>query len=63
MSRLYAAESNLSQTGSNADHRLRIAASNIPAFSLLIASNIIDGVSCSRRISDTQQFMGQGMCT
>ena len=55
MSRLYAAESNLSQTGSNADHRLRIAASNIPAFSLLIASNIIDGVSAPDGFTDTQQ--------
>ena len=32
-----------------------IAASNIPAFSLLIASNIIDGVSAPDGFTDTQQ--------
>ena len=40
MSRLYVAESHFTITGSNADHRLRVASSSIPALAGAIASRI-----------------------
>ena len=41
MSRLYTVESNLSLSGANADHRLRVESLNIPAFTALVASHIV----------------------
>jgi len=55
MSRLYSVESNLSLTGANADHRLRLASSNIPAFAMLVASHILDDVEAPDGFSEDQQ--------
>ncbi len=41
MSRLYMVESNFTITGGMADHRLRLASSNIPAFMALLAAAIL----------------------
>lgn len=45
MSRLYAVETTLSVTGSNADHRLRVKASEMPAFVAALASALSGSVS------------------
>ncbi|MGE9292318.1 MAG: TAT-variant-translocated molybdopterin oxidoreductase [Puniceicoccales bacterium] len=42
MSRLYAAESNFTITGGQADHRLRIATSQIPAFTALVLAEVAE---------------------
>ncbi|MCB1122393.1 MAG: TAT-variant-translocated molybdopterin oxidoreductase, partial [Verrucomicrobiae bacterium] len=42
MNRLYAAESYYSVTGGMADHRLRVASDNIPAFTSLVAAALLD---------------------
>lgn len=42
MNRLYAAESYYSITGGMADHRLRIGSGDIPAFTALIASSLLE---------------------
>ncbi|MFO8029042.1 MAG: TAT-variant-translocated molybdopterin oxidoreductase [Cyclonatronaceae bacterium] len=44
-SRLYAAESTYSLTGSNADHRLRIKSSEIPLFTFALAAHLSGEVS------------------
>ncbi len=41
MIRLYSVESNFSLTGANADHRLRLSTSAIPAFAALLAAEIL----------------------
>ncbi len=41
MNRLYAVEANLTLTGSMADHRLRLGASEIPAFAYLLAAEVL----------------------
>ncbi len=41
MNRLYAVESNLTVTGSNADHRLRLASSDVAGFTALVAVEIL----------------------
>ncbi|MCH8567575.1 MAG: TAT-variant-translocated molybdopterin oxidoreductase [Balneolales bacterium] len=45
MNRLYIVEPGLSQTGSNADHRLRIKAGDMAAFTAALASRLSSGVS------------------
>ncbi|MBT6463891.1 MAG: TAT-variant-translocated molybdopterin oxidoreductase [Opitutae bacterium] len=55
MSRLYAVESNLSLTGANADHRLRLASTNIPAFVNLVASHILVDIKAPDGFSKEQQ--------
>lgn len=42
MNRLYAVESDFTITGGMADHRLRLASSNIPAFACLVAAKIFE---------------------
>ncbi|MGE3820511.1 MAG: TAT-variant-translocated molybdopterin oxidoreductase [Isosphaeraceae bacterium] len=45
MNRLYAVEPTLSVTGSNADHRLRLRAREVPAFAMTLARKLgLDGV-------------------
>ncbi len=55
MNRLYAVESNLSLTGANADHRLRIATTNIPAFAALFAHYILKDVKTPSGVSEQQK--------
>jgi len=45
MSRLYSVESTLTATGAAADHRLRLASSQIPAFAAMIAAAILKAKS------------------
>jgi MoCo/4Fe-4S cofactor protein with predicted Tat translocation signal len=45
MSRIYSVESTLSNTGSYADHRLRLKASEIPAFTFALAAHLSESVS------------------
>jgi molybdopterin-containing oxidoreductase family iron-sulfur binding subunit len=42
MGRLYVAESIFSITGSNADHRLRVASSHVPAFAAAVAARVFE---------------------
>ncbi len=55
MSRLYVAESNLSLAGANADHRLRMASTNIPAFAALVASHLVPSVKAPSGFSELEQ--------
>ena len=45
MNRLYQVESDFSVTGTMADHRLRMASGNIPAFAALLASSLLEKLS------------------
>ena len=55
MSRLYVAESNLSLSGANADHRLRLASTNIPAFTALVGSHIVPSIKAPTGFSEHEQ--------
>jgi MoCo/4Fe-4S cofactor protein with predicted Tat translocation signal len=48
MNRLYIAEALMSQTGMNADHRLRVASSQIVAVAAVIAAKLVTGFDASK---------------
>ena len=50
MSRLYSVESTLSSTGSAADHRLRLSASQIISFVALIGAEILSQMGGDRQL-------------
>lgn len=54
MNRLYTVESNLSLTGSNADHRLRLASINVPAFAALVASHLVPNAKAPQGFSENE---------
>lgn len=51
MNRLYAVESVLTVSGSNADHRLRAASSDIPALALVLAARIFSRTNTSHALA------------
>ena len=55
MSRLYVAESNLSLSGANADHRLRLASTNVPAFTALVGSYIVASIKAPDGFTEHEQ--------
>jgi MoCo/4Fe-4S cofactor protein with predicted Tat translocation signal len=48
MNRLYVAEALMSQTGMNADHRLRVASSHVIAIAAAIAAKLVTGFDASK---------------
>ncbi|MDI6400689.1 TAT-variant-translocated molybdopterin oxidoreductase [Balneolaceae bacterium ANBcel3] len=63
-SRLYSVENNYSLTGSNADHRLRIKSTDIPAFTLALAAQLAQKTSGLEAFSDVQnEFSGSEFLT
>ncbi|MGB0418126.1 MAG: TAT-variant-translocated molybdopterin oxidoreductase [Opitutales bacterium] len=66
MSRLYAVESSLTQTGSMADHRLRLSCSQMAAFIAQLSLEILDAAALNpallasiRKIAATQELDGR----
>ncbi|MCZ6674822.1 MAG: TAT-variant-translocated molybdopterin oxidoreductase [Verrucomicrobia bacterium] len=61
MNRLYAAESYYSITGGMADHRLRIASSEIPSLTSLIAAAIFEIAGAGQQAIDSLRSSGEGL--
>ncbi|MDA0349195.1 MAG: TAT-variant-translocated molybdopterin oxidoreductase [Verrucomicrobia bacterium] len=61
MNRLYAAESYYSITGGMADHRLRIASSDIPALTALIAAEIFEAQGLNADSISALKASGEGL--
>jgi molybdopterin-containing oxidoreductase family iron-sulfur binding subunit len=60
MSRLYSVESTLSSTGSAADHRLRLSASQINSFAALIGAEILSQTGGDRNLVASLKALGEG---
>ena len=60
MSRLYSVESTLSSTGSAADHRLRLSASQINSFVALIGAEILSQTGGDRNLVASLKVLGGG---
>jgi MoCo/4Fe-4S cofactor protein with predicted Tat translocation signal len=60
MSRLYVAESHFTITGSNADHRLRVASSSIPALAGAIASRIFKATGAGSALVAAAESLAVG---
>jgi len=61
MSRLYMVESNYSITGGMADHRLRLGASQIPAFTCLVAAEIFKQMGGDSKLVELLEEKGKGV--
>jgi MoCo/4Fe-4S cofactor protein with predicted Tat translocation signal len=63
MNRLYQVESNFSTTGAMADHRLRLSSGQIPAFTALLAIELLKQKSIDSPLSEELQKKAAGLET